>query len=134
MPGLGFSPRFADLVESGKKVQTIRSPRKHPIRRGDRVYLWTGLRTPKARKLGEGIVELVEPIALSECRDTLTLEIGRGARALFHGRRWDHALAIADGFESFEALVAWFRDAHGLPFRGDLIRWRLLPRAEWRKP
>src|SRR4051812_24376838 len=41
---LMFQPRFAPLVESGKKRQTIRPTRKRPIKTGDRLSLrtWTG--------------------------------------------------------------------------------------------
>ena len=126
MPLLGFSPQFAALVESGAKRQTIRASRKHPICVGDRVFLWTGLRQPGARKLGEGIVEDVDAIRIERNRVRVrTIPL------------WDSGrlqLAKDDGFESWNALADWFDRTHGLPFTGTLIRWRLVPRAEWRKP
>lgn len=35
------------------------------------------------------------------------------------------AFARADGFADLEALLAWFRAEHGLPFTGILIEWNL---------
>jgi hypothetical protein len=32
--------------------------------------------------------------------------------------------AMADGFTGWEQMREWFRDTHGLPFSGVLIRWQ----------
>lgn len=135
MPGLGFSAQFADLVESGKKTQTIRAPRVRPIHVGDRVYLWTGLRTTKARKLGEGIVERVELIRLDRRGSSVGAEYPHPLRGsgFWLTESALSRLAQADGFAGRAELLDWFDRAHGLPFTGDLIRWRLLPREEWRR-
>jgi hypothetical protein len=47
MPALDFQARFAPLVESGEKRQTIRKRRKRPIGVGQTLYLWTGQRLPQ---------------------------------------------------------------------------------------
>jgi hypothetical protein len=46
---------FPDAVPSpvGLKRQTIRAIRKYPFKVGDKLYLYTGCRTKKVRKLGE---------------------------------------------------------------------------------
>ncbi len=36
-------------------------------------------------------------------------------------------LAVLDGFQTFAELLDCFEEMHGLPFRGLLIHWRLLP-------
>ena len=46
---LTFQPRFADLVASGAKRQTIRMPRPWAV--GDTLHLWEGDRTHKVRRL-----------------------------------------------------------------------------------
>lgn len=53
MPLLNFEYRFADKIESGEKRQTIRAPRKYPIKAGDKLYLYydTQLIIPKRLKL-----------------------------------------------------------------------------------
>ena len=95
---MGFQSQFAAAVESGEKTQTIRATRVYPIEKGDRLFLWTGLRTTQARKLGEGIVESAAPITIRE--GTLPRPAGpiipridvqgpRGAWRRLH-RRWPH--------------------------------------------
>ena len=50
MPALNFQKRFADLVESGEKCQTIRKCSKdgRDPKVGDTLYLYTGQR-PKEK-------------------------------------------------------------------------------------
>jgi hypothetical protein len=54
MPLLGFT-MFKEEVLSGQKDQTIRKPRKIPIKVSDRLYLYWKLRTKQCEKLGEAI-------------------------------------------------------------------------------
>lgn len=123
MPLLNFQSRFAPLVESGEKRQTIRAHRKdgRDPKVGDRLFLYTGARTKECRKLGE-----------SGCVRAERIEIGsKGSIVLgFAGRfpvtlneRSRERFARADGFESWTELVGWFEATHGLPFRGLLIEW-----------
>jgi hypothetical protein len=51
MPSLNFQTQFVRLIESGKKRQTIRPLRKNPIKVGDKLYLFTGLRTKDCKTL-----------------------------------------------------------------------------------
>ena len=125
MPLLNFRPEFAALVESGVKRQTIRKRRKdgrdpQPF---DRLYLYTGLRTKNARKLGEAWCRSVEPVRIRKIRGATSIRLKRR-------RKWvelelDEAqrLARADGLESLLAFRQWFERVHGLPFEGLLIRW-----------
>lgn len=48
---LGFSKDLVPSVEAGTKPHTIREWRKHPIKQGETLYLYTGLRTKAARLL-----------------------------------------------------------------------------------
>ena len=122
MPLLGFQSRFAPLVESGEKRQTIRAYRKdgRDPREGDRLYLWTGLRTKGARKLGESNCISARPL-------TLRFEHGAGMFGTMNGRRlaFDELeeIAMSDGFYGTEEMAEWFSSTHGLPFRGLLIEW-----------
>jgi hypothetical protein len=124
VPLVTVAPEFADRVERGEKTQTIRAYRKdgRDPKVGDRLYFWTGLRQrkKKARKLGEGIVESVTPIEIRKRR----IWVGRGIRktCLMLHEAWH--VALRDGFDSPEAMTAWFDRVHGLPFRGLVIRWR----------
>ena len=127
MPALNFQARFAPLVESGEKTQTIRKHRKdgRDPKVGDRLVLYTGMRTKQCRKLGEGRVMSVRYFELDD----------EGGVHIDHEwigwhrdpSRTERRLARADGFENFEAMLDWFEQTHGLPFEGLLIRWKLKP-------
>ena len=120
-PALNFQARFAPIVESGEKRQTIRAYRKdgRDPKRGDTLYLYTGQRTKACRKLGE-----------ARCTDTQPIQIRAGNIALpgkrggSTGRQMDN-IARADGFEDFGAMCHWFARTHGIPLEGLLIRWEL---------
>lgn len=120
-PAYNFTKRFAQLVESGEKSQTIRAfgKRRH-AEPGDRLQLYTGMRTKACRKL-------IEPDPI--CSACLAVEIRRfrsgkrkikitGAGALALGD-----VALADGFGCMDELIDWVENAYGLPFYGVLIRW-----------
>jgi hypothetical protein len=128
VPALSFSPQFASLVESGAKTQTIRAPRKRPIAVGERVYLYTGpYRAGERRKIGEGLVVAVDPIRIEATGKVYLAGVllDLDARMRF---------ARADGFESYTAFLDWFVGADRVEaFDGSLIRWRLLPREEWKR-
>jgi hypothetical protein len=120
MPSLNFQSRFADLVASGQKRQTIRVTRKYPIKPGDTLHFFTGMRRPGCRRLRDsaeciGVSEVV--IGEGKHQDDIRLDgaiIGTESRA---------ALARSDGFCCTTEMIAWFREAHGLPFEGVVIRW-----------
>ena len=55
---------FIDKILAGEKRQTIRraSPKWANVKAGDKLTLYTGLRTKQCRKLGEAVVESITPI------------------------------------------------------------------------
>lgn len=124
MPAYNFQQRFAALVESGQKRQTIRKSAKG-AHRGSTAYLYTGQRTANCRKIGEGtIVEVIK------------IEIGRHACSepyasiVNHYGRYDYivhadldSLARDDGFANGEEMVEWFASQYGIPFSGYLHQW-----------
>jgi len=95
MPALNFQEQFADRVASGEKQQTIRAWRKRPFRTGDKLFLYTGMRHPKAcRELGEATASRVALIVIAVKDGQLTvvelkLHFGNGLFALLQDRaRW----------------------------------------------
>ncbi len=119
MPLLGFKKQFAPLVENGTKRQTIRAKRrdgKDP-RVGETLYLYTGLRTKKCRKLGEEICKSVEEIMIDHHG------INVAGKWLSVSER--DALAQADGFPSYKEMKEFFEKVHGLEdeFSKLLIKW-----------
>jgi len=64
MPALNFKKQFIEKILSGEKKQTIRAMRKRPFKVGDRLYLYTWMRTRWCRKLGEAVCTKVEHIKI----------------------------------------------------------------------
>jgi hypothetical protein len=71
MPALNFRPQFADLVSSGQKTQTIRQVRKCPIKVGDTLWLYTGMRTKQCRLLADAVVTDVQGIQIIPAYKTI---------------------------------------------------------------
>lgn len=116
MPAYNFKAEFAEAVESGKKRQTIRLRRKRPTKVGDRLYLYSGMRTKRCRKLREATCRCVKPVDIF--RGTIRL----GGRFLGLAEQVD--FVEMDGFES-EADFFRFFEALGLPVVGtlELLMW-----------
>lgn len=111
-----FKPRFAPLVESGAKLQTVRPLPARLPQPGDRISLrtWTGLPyRSKQRILRESIIERV-----AFCN------IGTAGIRLDDYHVPPDDFARADGFRDFADLLAWFEETHALPFAGIAIFWR----------
>jgi hypothetical protein len=117
MPALNFQKRFAAEVEAGSKRQSIRE--KLRFRIGDTVHLFTGMRQRGCVRLGMGTVVDIASVRIVNSLgwDRLFLE---GKQLSSQPAR---VFALADGFNGFEEMAKWFRDTHGLPFDGFLIRW-----------
>jgi len=64
MPAYNFKPQFVEPILNKSKPHTIRMPRKNPTEAGDRIYMYTGLRTKQAKKFAESIVVAVLPIII----------------------------------------------------------------------
>ena len=114
MPALNFQEQFVADVESGKKCQTIRAPRKRPFKVGDTLYLYTGMRTKGCRKLREVRCSRMAHISIySNCYEATGID---AAESL-------DEFAARDGFSSWVKMRDWFRQRYGLPFEGVLIEW-----------
>ena len=114
MVAYNFQTRFAHDVETGKKRQTIRAEgKRNHARPGDKIQLYTGMRTKQCRKLGEATCTLSTYCAIYENNITT---------GNYPATDLDE-FAQADGFHSFYEMKEWFRKTHGLPFIGRLIKW-----------
>ena len=115
MPALNFKKEFSADVRSGKKSQTIRPKRKNPIKPGDPLYLYSGMRTKHCEKLRE-----------AKALKVVEISIGR-ERILLNGKQMSRIgadqLAIKDGFDGLGSFLNFFEKQYSLPFTGDLITW-----------
>ena len=110
MPLLNFQKRFVTQVESGRKRQTIRAMRKIPFKVGDKLFLYTGLRTKDCRKLGEVICERVRHILIEMKTDGISpryiITVDNDEECLY-GEILKN-IAIKDGFLSLLELISFF--------------------------
>lgn len=113
MVAFNFQPRFADMVESGQKTQTIRKTLRGKV--GDTVYLYTGQRTKQCRKLGEGRIVAIQEVRIRR-QGIFTGD------SILSGPDHDR-FAAADGFPGLKEMFDWFETVHGLPFDGFLYKW-----------
>jgi hypothetical protein len=117
---LGFKQRFADLVKNGTKRQTIRNDRKYPIQPGETLYLYWGLRTKLATKLGQ-----------HPCLEVHKININAKGVKIGNEKRLTTLVALnrfafLDGFKDWEEMQRWWKLTHGpkcFPFNGILIKW-----------
>jgi hypothetical protein len=141
MPSLGFKKQFVGPIKrsDNPKDQTIRAFRSRPIGPTDRLYLFTGMRTANCKKIGEATCVSVQVIELNVHGYRLAGEkMASGFQVLYEMTELDklNEFAIRDGFKSWSDLVEFWRAEHGddcFPFRGELIRFRLLPKKHWKK-
>ncbi len=118
MVAINFQARFADLVASGRKTQTIRG--KNRFKTGDKLQLYTGQRTKDCRKLAD-----VDPICLGvweiKISDDSIMIVDDDANSMMRDDL--DKFAQKDGFKNFTEMSDWFQVNHGLPFYGYLVKW-----------
>jgi hypothetical protein len=120
MIAINFKAKFADLVATGKKTQTIRRTNRFKV--GDTLQLYTGQRTKACRKLGEAVV--TDVIGVGIYNDGVVFPICDGF--FFASNKGTSNFAKKDGFKDFEEMKAFFVAQYGdLPFEGYLIQWKL---------
>lgn len=148
MPSLNFQKQFVALIESGAKRQTIRPVRKRtPIKVGDNLYLFTGLRTKNckniitpfskpynSRKTGKHseyvICKSVEKIRIFRQYQMDMVYLASGARFFksdlgykFISDRKFLDFCKKDGFTNSKFFLDFFKEQYGLPFSGVIIKW-----------
>jgi hypothetical protein len=117
-----FKAQFADLVQRGQKVQTIRKLRadsRFPFM-GDKVRLYTALRTKSTRWLADGMVTRCRRVQFDLSGDKPLIV---DAEALSSIERI--VFARDDGFSSWLEMLFWFRDQYGNEgdFDGFSVQW-----------
>lgn len=121
MPLLNFKPQFVEPIRSGRKHHTIRATRKQPVKKGDSLYLYSGLRHKGAFRIQpEGVVcTRVESIEILPFVGDWPAVIVDGTTL---SRDEKEQLAQADGFANFPEMMIFWEGR--LPFTGQIIHWR----------
>lgn len=118
MPAINFKQRYAAAILDGSKCQTIRAPRvdhRPHAQPGDRLALYTGMRTKGCRKLMDAVCVSRQQIVITETPAIIV--DGTPVRD-------EDGFARADGFDNFADFLDFFDNTYGLPFEGTLIKWR----------
>lgn len=132
MVAYNFQRQFVPAIQAGKKHQTIRAYRKNNrhARVGERLQLYTGLRTKNCRKLFDK-----DPVcrAVDDAEIHIT-DAGKIEQIVLNGRNLTsneiEDFAKADGFMAANGLTArdamgvFFQGYYGIGiFKGNVIRW-----------
>ena len=119
---------FIDKILSGEKHQTIRKAGKKwdKVKVGDKLTLYTGLRTKECRKLGEAEVESILDIEI---------DIGFWCFAILINDEYlteddCRKLAQADGFDCIKDFLEFFDNHYGHNFKGKIIKWKNFRKVE----
>lgn len=137
MVAYSFKKRFGPPILAGIKAQTIRGERKRHARLGEKVQLFTGMRTRSCRKLGESTCVAVErvkilfPIGNRPATIAIYSLCGWHIRDLFWRSDLDD-FARADGFDDFSDMTEFWANTHPGQdfFSGTIIRWKPLAAAD----
>ena len=142
MPALNFKKEFVSLIDFGIKRQTIRPLRKVPIKPGDKLYLYSGMRTKSCVHLGE--VYCCEVLSITIRRLTnntcnkyaIAIDTLIDDPSMWHVNIAGHPpmsrmalfyLAKMDGFSDEEQMLRWFKNQYKLKpgdeWLGNIIRW-----------
>lgn len=116
MPALNFTV-FIDKILSGEKRQTIRPPRKHPIKLGDKLYLYTGMRHKNCQKLGEAVCKKIIPVVfnltdLFEDNHEIYFNVSTMKDGPPWPLEWETKLAMDDGFKNKNEFAEFFIKAY----------------------
>lgn len=117
---------FTDKILSGEKRQTIRKAGKkwENVKVGDKLTLYTGLRTKQCRKLGEAEVESIEDVEI----EAIPRNGGICGRVKINGKYIPAhkmlELAEADGFMWVNDFLEFFHSHYGTNFNGKIIKWK----------
>lgn len=103
---------FIDKILSGEKRQTIRraSQKWANVKAGDKLTLYTGLRTKECRKLGEAVVESITPITLQSVDDWVEAHTPLGDFMLYYSDLED--LSGRDGFDGVRDFFLFFYNTY----------------------
>lgn len=123
MVSFSFKPDFVPLIESGVKIQTIRSTQR--CERGDNMHLYTGLRTKAARLIAVRPCVSVRPVIIRP----EGLEVLHQMAFVKLGEPWRERFARADGFSCFDAMYDFFHETYGTEeITGFCHRWEKYPK------
>lgn len=130
MVAYSFQRQFVAPILAGRKRHTIRAERTgrcQHAKLGDKLQLYTGMRTRHCKLIGRAVCQGRQPVRIDLVADIVALP-GR----FREGRGALDAFAMSDGFADWDELKAFWREQHpGVTlFSGSLITWACFEPAE----
>jgi hypothetical protein len=117
---INFSRKdFVDAVADGSKHFTIRQLRKKPIKKGEALQLYTGLRTKHARKLREALCKNVWGLKIENKKNEFLFWLDNKELSKTQVKEVSNKI----GFDSVEEWIEYFKQKYKFPFKGQLIEW-----------
>ncbi len=118
MPALSFKKTAVPLIRKGIKTRTCRRKRKNPIKAGDELQLYVGMRTAQCKRIGTGRCRKVQDVEIDRKRLRLDGRVqGFDRREIF---------AHEEGCGSWDEFVDIIDAIYGIPFEGVMIQWKLI--------
>lgn len=109
MPALGFKKQFTKPIRDGLKHTTIRVERKkNPIRVGDILHMYTGMRTKQCEKIGVYRCTSVRPIVIYPKDKFITLDGYPCSKLSIQD------IVHTDGFSNIADFFAFFDENYGV--------------------
>jgi hypothetical protein len=120
MPALNYT-QFVEKVENGSKRCTIRADRKVPIKQGDTLHHFTGMRRSACRRLRVPEKCISAPSIVIMLNKDREVVIVVGSKILTPEDII--LLSQLDGFEHVDEFLEFFLPGETTYFRGQLIAW-----------
>ena len=119
---------FIDKILSGEKRQTIRraSQKWENVKAGDKLTLYTGLRTKQCRKLGEAKVASVHVVMFDTNNNKIFIFSPLGFLGCVEiAENEARSIAVKDGFVLYDDFWNFFKKQYGRSgfLRMVIIRW-----------
>lgn len=126
MPALNFKSQFVPKIVALEKNSTIRGKRKNPIKVGDVIKMYTGMRTKGCMLIGTAICSNITPVLITDEAPYLIVQLSGDAEPKNYKLTQDALkhFHTNDGFDTYKEMATFFHNQYGLPFVGDLIEWR----------
>ncbi len=112
MVAFNFNPQFIEYIQLGYKVATVRKTMRCKV--GDKIQFYTGQRTKNCEKFGEGTCLavgefIVDKFPTWQCSGDAISELEKLNDFSLHNQL---------GFTTLPEMVEFYKQAHGLPFKG----------------
>lgn len=123
MVSFSFEVGMAPMIQEGRKDRTIRRTRR--CEPGDRMHLFTGLRTKQCKLLAVKKCVAVESVII----DPRGLIVGTAPALMLLDKPDSDVFAFKDGFLNYHAMREWFlnkyRQQNLAVFHGFVHRWEV---------